>query len=146
MIVFERTLRKVILYSDDWQHHPYPHPQKCAKKSYKLGVIVKAYSPSTQQTEVWVWASLGYILNSSPGQDTQWVLGQPEVHRNTLPLTKPKEHKKQNQKDGGVKRREVKEEGSRRTRERAGSTPQVFRRHSVHPIHHPQTITVSWAI
>ena len=72
-------------------------------KEYKsqLGVVAHAFNPSTWEAEA------GGFLNSRPAWSTEWVPGQPGLHRETLSRkTKPNQTKntktKQNKKNGSM--------------------------------------------
>jgi hypothetical protein len=59
------------------------------KKLNKPGVVAHAFNPSTWQAET------GEFLSSRPAWSTEWVPGQPGLHRETL-FRKTSKHQKTN--------------------------------------------------
>ena len=65
-------------------------PMITSTKETRSGVVVHAFNPSTREAEA------GGFLSSRPVWSTEWVPGQPGLHRETLSRkTKPKQNKKQ---------------------------------------------------
>jgi hypothetical protein len=67
------------------------------KNEYKPGVVAHAFNPSTWEAEAGGFLSLG------PAWSTEWVPGQPELHKETLSQktnkqTKPNQKKKKKKK------------------------------------------------
>jgi hypothetical protein len=56
------------------------------------GVVAHAFNPSTREAEA------GGFLSSRPAWSTEWVPGQPGLHRETLSQKKTKKNKKKKQK------------------------------------------------
>jgi hypothetical protein len=52
------------------------------------GMVAHAFNPSTWETEA------GGFLSSKPAWSTEWVAGQPGLHRETLSLKTGKKKKK----------------------------------------------------
>jgi hypothetical protein len=57
------------------------------KLRFSQAVVVHAFSPSTWEAEA------GGFLSSRPAWSTEWVPGQPEIHRETLSRKPPQKNK-----------------------------------------------------
>ena len=57
------------------------------KNEYKPGVVAHAFNPSTWEAEASGFLSLG------PAWSTEWVPGQPELHKETLSQNKKQKTK-----------------------------------------------------
>jgi hypothetical protein len=69
--------------------------------NWKLGVVAHAFNPSTLEAEA------GRSLSSRPAWSTEWVSGQPGLHRETLSL---KTNKQTNKHQNKIKKQTIKKD------------------------------------
>jgi hypothetical protein len=74
-------------------------------KNIGLGVVAHSFNPSTREAE----AEAGGFLSSRPAWSTEWVPGQPGLHRETLSQKTKKNKKKTKNKKQKTKNKKKKQ-------------------------------------
>jgi hypothetical protein len=82
------------LSSRSFSNRTHPHCHMCFEKQFQPGMVAHTFNPSTLEAEA------GGFLSSRPAWSTEWVPGQPGLHRKTLSRKpKPNQTKKKGKKE-----------------------------------------------